>query len=119
MATAVVDRYIKSEYKVRRREYVRKGIGKLYAVTAVFGFKLKYSVLNRIYTYFDRSLLIRHPLSPSTDDDRKTELLRVNTTCEMIHDDKPEPSFHALPSLKDHTGQPLSDPSEAPPRHLP
>lgn len=40
MATAVVDRYIKSEYKVRRREYVRKGIGKLYAATAMFRFEL-------------------------------------------------------------------------------
>ena len=70
MATAVVDRYIKSEYKVRRREYVRKGIGKLYAVTAVFGFKLKYSVLNRIYTFFDKTILTYHPLCSSTNDDR-------------------------------------------------
>lgn len=70
MATAVVDRYIKSEYKVRRREYVRKGIGKLYAVTAVFGFELTCIVSNRIYTYFDRAILIHHPLGSSTDDDR-------------------------------------------------
>lgn len=44
--------------------------GKLYVVTAVFGFELTCIVSNRIYTYFGRTILIHHLFGSSTGDDR-------------------------------------------------